>query len=339
MNSLTPTAFGSRAAPGEVEPSRTLLAGAHAVLPAVARDEVAARVAHDAHPQVAGQVEDVLPEALGVGRGVVGLVDAGVDAPSHVLDERPEQAAVHVPDGERRVEAERCAVVWAGRCCCRTRGSSGRVGSTPFVRAAFQRCKDFAADFSHVANPFVTTHSRVRRWHPHAARSGQAVACTHVRARRCGQAARRRGRRGGVGQDGVERRQRLRARRRRHAPARAAGHRRAASTDPTCRRGTCAAAGPAWSPWPSPSSSCPTSPSSPTTWCAPPRPAAGPSSSTRPTAPVSARTSSSAASAPTSSTGSSSTRSPRAGVSWSVAPTRRPSSCSASGCTAGRWTT
>src|SRR5699024_6034039 len=45
--------------PGEVVAGRTLLHRAHAVLPAVAGDEVAARVAHGADTELAGQGEDV----------------------------------------------------------------------------------------------------------------------------------------------------------------------------------------------------------------------------------------------------------------------------------------
>ena len=58
-------------------------------------------------PELADQVEHVAAEAVLVGGGVAGLVDAGVDAAAHVLDERAEQAAVDRPDGEGRVEADR----------------------------------------------------------------------------------------------------------------------------------------------------------------------------------------------------------------------------------------
>ena len=76
-----------------------------AVLPAVAGDEVAARVAHHRDAQLAGQREHVAAEAVLVGGRVAGLVDAGVDAAAHVLDERAEGAAGDRRDGEGRVEA------------------------------------------------------------------------------------------------------------------------------------------------------------------------------------------------------------------------------------------
>ena len=84
----------------------TLLDRAHAVLPAVAGDEVAARVAHGAHAELAGELEDVLAEAVLIGRRVVRLVDAGVDAPAQVLDEGAEGAATHGRDAEGGIKGE-----------------------------------------------------------------------------------------------------------------------------------------------------------------------------------------------------------------------------------------
>ena len=40
------------------------------------------------------ELQDVLAEAVLVGGGVAGLVDAGVDAAAQVLDERAEESAV-----------------------------------------------------------------------------------------------------------------------------------------------------------------------------------------------------------------------------------------------------
>ena len=97
MNSSRPNALVSTAArPGRGV--RAARAGPDAVLPAVAGDEVAAGVAHDGHAQLARQLEDVAAEAVLVGRRVAGLVDARVDAPAHVLDERAEEAAVDLGD-------------------------------------------------------------------------------------------------------------------------------------------------------------------------------------------------------------------------------------------------
>src|SRR5699024_5968989 len=92
--------------PGEVVAGRALLHRAHAVLPAVAGDEVAARVAHGADPELAGQGEDVGAEAVLIGLGVVRLVDPGVDAAPEVLDEGAEGAAAHGSDAEGGVQGE-----------------------------------------------------------------------------------------------------------------------------------------------------------------------------------------------------------------------------------------
>src|SRR5690606_22190007 len=53
--------------PRGVESPRTRLARPDAVLPAVRRDEVAARVAHGRHAQLAHEIEYVRAEAIGVG--------------------------------------------------------------------------------------------------------------------------------------------------------------------------------------------------------------------------------------------------------------------------------
>jgi hypothetical protein len=85
--------------PGEVATHRPLLLRADAVLPAVAGDEVAARVADRRHAELADQLEHVLPEPLLVGRRVAGLVDAVVDAPPEVLHEGSEDPSIDRADG------------------------------------------------------------------------------------------------------------------------------------------------------------------------------------------------------------------------------------------------
>ena len=80
---------------------------ADAVLPAVAGDEVAARVADHAHAQLPGQRQHVGAEAVLIGGGVPGLEDSRVDTAAHVLHEGPEQTAAHRGDHQRRVEGER----------------------------------------------------------------------------------------------------------------------------------------------------------------------------------------------------------------------------------------
>src|SRR5699024_10599015 len=89
-----------RGVPGEAVARGAVLDRADAVLPAVAGDEVAAGVAHGADAELAGEGEDVAAEAILVGRGVIRLVDAGVDAAAEVLDEGAEGAAAHGGDAE-----------------------------------------------------------------------------------------------------------------------------------------------------------------------------------------------------------------------------------------------
>ena len=106
-----PELVGLGGAPGEVQASRPVLLGAHAVFPAVAGDEVPAGVADHRRAELADEVQDVLPETVVVRRGVVGFVDAGVDAPAKVLHEGPEQALGHLGHGEARIELDARAVV------------------------------------------------------------------------------------------------------------------------------------------------------------------------------------------------------------------------------------
>jgi hypothetical protein len=94
------------AVPGQVEPARAPVDRADAVLPSVAGDEVAAGVADGGHAQLPGQVEHVAAEAVLVGRGVAGLVDAGVDAAPEVLHERADGAPAHRGDLEGGIQGE-----------------------------------------------------------------------------------------------------------------------------------------------------------------------------------------------------------------------------------------
>ena len=99
--------------PGQVQAARALLDGADAVLPVVAGDEVAARVAHDGGRELAHQLEHVAAEAARVGGGVAGLVDPAIDAAAEMLDEGAEQAAVGLADGKVAVEKNLRCRAWA----------------------------------------------------------------------------------------------------------------------------------------------------------------------------------------------------------------------------------
>ena len=76
--------------PGQVEPARTGVSRSDAVLPPVAGDEVAARVADDGHAKVADQRRDILAEPVRVRERAARRVDPAVHAPAQVLDERAE---------------------------------------------------------------------------------------------------------------------------------------------------------------------------------------------------------------------------------------------------------
>src|SRR5690606_36953548 len=95
-------------APREIEPPGPLVDRPDAVLPAVARDEVATRVAHRGDAELAHELEDVAAEAARVRARVAGLVVPLVDAPAQMLDEGTEESSVDRPDREGRVEAQAC---------------------------------------------------------------------------------------------------------------------------------------------------------------------------------------------------------------------------------------
>ena len=92
--------------PGEVEPRRPALARSDPVLPVVARDEVAAGIAHDRRRQLVHQRQHVAAEPALVRLGMPGLEDAPVDAAPEVLDERAEQPAVGGADDVVAVEKD-----------------------------------------------------------------------------------------------------------------------------------------------------------------------------------------------------------------------------------------
>ncbi|VXC24643.1 hypothetical protein ARTHRO8AJ_440115 [Arthrobacter sp. 8AJ] len=101
--------------PGQVQAGRTLVHRAHAVLPAVAGDEVAARVAHGGNAKFTGQFQDVLAEAVLIGVRVSGFEDPGVDAPAQVLNERAKRSTADGAHGERRIDGDfGCGGLWLG---------------------------------------------------------------------------------------------------------------------------------------------------------------------------------------------------------------------------------
>ena len=85
-------------APCEIEPPRAQLTRAGPVLPVVAGDEVAARIAHDVDAELLYHAEHVAAKAHIVRGRVSRLVDAAVDGPAEVLDERAEKPPVYLAD-------------------------------------------------------------------------------------------------------------------------------------------------------------------------------------------------------------------------------------------------
>ena len=102
MNSSVPNVFGSIEC--QARSSRVRPLGPDAVLPVVGGDEVAARIADEAHAHLTHELEHVAAEAVGVGGRMAGLVDPAIDRPAHVFDERAEQPLIHLADREGRVD-------------------------------------------------------------------------------------------------------------------------------------------------------------------------------------------------------------------------------------------
>src|ERR1700722_12983881 len=105
---IGPEGVGLGREPGEIEPARPLRRGTDAILPIIAREEVAAGIAHDRDAKLLCQIGDVLAKALRVGGRVAGFEYAGIDAAAHMLDEGAEQASVNVRNGEVAVDDEFC---------------------------------------------------------------------------------------------------------------------------------------------------------------------------------------------------------------------------------------
>ena len=99
-------AIGLGRAPGEVETLRPIRHRPDAVLPIVAGDEIATGIAHDGRRQFLDQGEHVLSETLLVRLGVIGLVEAAIDAAPEMLDEGTEQARIGLTDGECAIEMD-----------------------------------------------------------------------------------------------------------------------------------------------------------------------------------------------------------------------------------------
>ena len=94
--------------PGQFAAARALLFGADAVEPVVAAQEVAARIADDGVGLLAQGLQHVLAQAVLVGVGRLGVVDAFVDAAAHVLDEAAKEQGRDRGDRSIGVEKDLC---------------------------------------------------------------------------------------------------------------------------------------------------------------------------------------------------------------------------------------
>jgi hypothetical protein len=99
--------------PSQIEPPRPRRDRPHPIPPVVPGDKVAAGIADERHAQLAHQIEDIPAKPLLVGGRVLGFVDAAVNAPAQMLDERPIQAGIDLADTKILVEND--ARFWHGR--------------------------------------------------------------------------------------------------------------------------------------------------------------------------------------------------------------------------------
>jgi hypothetical protein len=90
--------------PGAIEHHGPLRFRSDAVEPVVAGDEVAARIANDRHAEILDLARDVGAESFPIGESGSRLVDAGVDRPAEVLEERTENAAVEIETPRRSAQ-------------------------------------------------------------------------------------------------------------------------------------------------------------------------------------------------------------------------------------------
>ena len=92
--------------PRELPSFRAFLERPHSIFPLVPGDEIAARIPHDCHAEFPDEFEHIATESVLVSRRMAGLVDAAVNRPSEMLDERSEQARIGFPNNEPAVEVE-----------------------------------------------------------------------------------------------------------------------------------------------------------------------------------------------------------------------------------------
>ena len=94
--------IGLGRSPREIQPRRPLVLRPDAVLPVVARKKIAAGIAHDRRRQAHASARAHRDENRACRRSHAGLIDPAIHAPTHMLDERTEHAAIELGDDESR---------------------------------------------------------------------------------------------------------------------------------------------------------------------------------------------------------------------------------------------
>ncbi len=97
---------GLRAAPSQVQALGTLGHRAHAVLPEIVGDKIAAWVADNGHADLPDQIQHVPAEALLIGGGMAGLVNAAINSAAQVFNKRAIDALVNAADLKVRVQGD-----------------------------------------------------------------------------------------------------------------------------------------------------------------------------------------------------------------------------------------
>ena len=97
---------GLGAAPGQVQALGALGHRAHAVLPEIVGDKIAAWVADNGHADLPDQIQHVPAEALLIGGGMAGLVNAAINSAAQVFNKRAIDALVNAADLKVRVQGD-----------------------------------------------------------------------------------------------------------------------------------------------------------------------------------------------------------------------------------------
>ena len=112
---IQPELIGFGGVPRQIEPSRTRLLGPHTIFPPISRDEVAARIPHCGHAELAYKIKHILTKPILTSLWMPRLVDSGVNTSSKMLHERSEKPWIDHRIGSPHIGANRCMVCFHGR--------------------------------------------------------------------------------------------------------------------------------------------------------------------------------------------------------------------------------